>query len=86
MSAEHIEDIEDVDSFRQRARTWIRENLRPVGMLTMSLRAVRNDEEELAESPVTARYSALLFDAGLAGLCMPREYGGQGLTPRTSTC
>src|SRR3546814_7008600 len=23
----------------------------------------------------------MLFDAGLAGICMPREYGGQGLTP-----
>ena len=23
----------------------------------------------------------MLFDAGLAGICVPREYGGQGLTP-----
>src|SRR3546814_13480751 len=23
----------------------------------------------------------MLFDAGLAGICMPRAYGGQGLTP-----
>ncbi len=23
----------------------------------------------------------MLFDAGLAGICFPREYGGQGLTP-----
>ena len=23
----------------------------------------------------------MLFDAGLAGICIPREYGGQGLTP-----
>ena len=22
-----------------------------------------------------------MFDAGLAGICFPREYGGQGLTP-----
>lgn len=75
------QDIEDVDSFRQRARTWIRANLRAVGMLTMSLRAERNDEEELAAVARDREVQRMLFDAGLAGLCMPREYGGQGLTP-----
>ena len=27
----------------------------------------------------------MLFDAGLAGICFPREYGGQGLTPAHQT-
>jgi alkylation response protein AidB-like acyl-CoA dehydrogenase len=73
--------IEDLESFRQRARTWIREHLRHVGPLVQSLRADRNDEEELAEVARDREVQRMLFDAGLAGICMPPHYGGQGLTP-----
>jgi alkylation response protein AidB-like acyl-CoA dehydrogenase len=76
-----IDDIEDVDSFRLRARSWVRDNLRPVGPLVLSLRADRSDEEELAGVARDREVQRMLFDAGLAGICMPREYGGQGLTP-----
>ncbi|MGZ4695156.1 MAG: acyl-CoA dehydrogenase family protein [Acidimicrobiales bacterium] len=75
------EEIEDLESFRQRARTWIRANLHPIGGVVMSLRADRNDEEELAGAARDREVQRMLFDAGLAGICMPREYGGQGLTP-----
>ena len=40
-----------------------------------------SEEEELAEIAHERELQRALFDAGLAGLCFPREYGGQGLTP-----
>lgn len=74
-------EMEDLDSFRLRARAFIRENLRYVGPLTLSLRTIRSDEEELAAVARDREIQRMLFDAGLAGICVPREYGGQGLTP-----
>lgn len=71
--------IEDVDGFRQRARAWIGRNLRQVGPITLSLRT-RSDEDELAGVARDRELQRMLFDAGLAGVCVPREYGGQGLT------
>jgi alkylation response protein AidB-like acyl-CoA dehydrogenase len=73
--------VEDLESFRQRARAFIRENLRPIGPVTLSLRTVRSDEEELAAVARDREVQRMLFEAGLAGICVPREYGGQGLTP-----
>jgi alkylation response protein AidB-like acyl-CoA dehydrogenase len=85
MSVDTIEDaldeVEDVESFRQRARAWIRDNLRPVPPGTTTLRNDRTDEEELAEVARDREVQRMLFDAGLAGICFPRAYGGQGLTP-----
>ena len=75
------EPIEDVESFRQRARAWIREDLRPVGTLAQSLRSLGDDEEDLAAIAGDRELQRRFFDAGLAGICVPREYGGQGLTP-----
>ena len=77
------EPVEDLDSFRQRARTFIRENLRPleVGAMAGLLRNDKTDEEELAEVARDREVQRMLFDAGLAGICIPPEYGGQGLTP-----
>lgn len=71
--------VEDVEAFRLRARTWIRANLSPGGA-TQSLRD-RPDEEELAGVARDREIQRALFDAGLAGICFPKEYGGQGLTP-----
>ncbi|MCU1486478.1 MAG: acyl-CoA dehydrogenase domain protein [Actinomycetia bacterium] len=75
-----MSDIEDVEAFRQRARTWIRANLRNVGMTGMSLRD-KPDEEELAAVARDRDLQRMFFDAGLAGVCFPPTYGGQGLTP-----
>jgi len=74
------EAMEDLDSFRQRARAWIRRNLRPVGAVAISLRS-GTDEKELAGVARDREVQRMLFDAGLAGICIPREYGGQGLSP-----
>ncbi|WP_067901250.1 acyl-CoA dehydrogenase family protein [Nocardia vaccinii] len=66
--------IEPVDSFRDRARRWLRENLPPA---TEHFVGAFDDA-------VWTRHRGLqrtLFDGGFAGICFPKEYGGQGLTP-----
>ena len=41
----------------------------------------RTDEEELAEVARDRQLQRMLFDGGFAGICVPTEYGGQGLSP-----
>ena len=82
-AVQNTDDMEDVESFRRRARAWIRANLRPLtpneGAGVMRVRL--SDEEELAAVAREREIQRMLFDAGLAGICFPREYGGLGLTP-----
>jgi alkylation response protein AidB-like acyl-CoA dehydrogenase len=75
-------DVEDLEGFRQRARAWVRANLKPdeVGVVGI-LRDIGDKEEELARVQHDRDLQRALFDAGLAGICVPTEYGGQGLTP-----
>ena len=71
---------ETVESFRLRAREWIRANLGPASSYAVvGLREVPADEELAAVAHDRALQRAL-FGAGLAGITVPREYGGQGLT------
>jgi alkylation response protein AidB-like acyl-CoA dehydrogenase len=74
---------EDVEAFRQRARSWIRENLAPLGADANfgMLRKGRTEDEESAAVMREREVQRMLFDAGLAGICFPKEYGGQELTP-----
>jgi alkylation response protein AidB-like acyl-CoA dehydrogenase len=76
-------EVESLESFGERARAFIRGNLRAVKKreVASALRAHRTDEEELVEVAREREVQRMLFDAGLAGVCVPREYGGQGLTP-----
>jgi alkylation response protein AidB-like acyl-CoA dehydrogenase len=76
-------EVESLDTFRERARAFIEATLRPVSRKTVAsvLRADRTDEQELADVAREREIQRMLFDAGLAGVCVPREYGGQGLTP-----
>jgi len=76
-------ETEAVETFRARARAFVRANLRPAeaGESIGPLRNERTDEEELAAVAREREVQRMLFDAGLAGVCFPREYGGQGLTP-----
>ena len=75
--------METVEAFRARAREFIDANLHrtnprsEVGLL----RNRYTDEEELAEVARDREVQRMLFDAGLAGVCFPTEYGGLGLTP-----
>jgi alkylation response protein AidB-like acyl-CoA dehydrogenase len=74
---------EELEAFRGRVRSFARENLGPFafGASAGPLRNDRTDEEELAAVARDREVQRMLFDAGLAGLCFPREYGGQGLAP-----
>ena len=76
-------DMEDLDSFRQRARSFARANLAAFAPHASvgALRNDRNDDEELAAVARERDVQRMLFEAGLAGVCFPRSYGGQGLTP-----
>ena len=74
------EPMESVEDFRLRARAWIRANLGPIQPWDIS----QHCETDEIEDEAVARDRALqrkLYDAGFAGICFPREYGGLGLTP-----
>jgi alkylation response protein AidB-like acyl-CoA dehydrogenase len=71
-------DIETVEDFRERARKFIRENVPPAGGPQVA--GNLSDEEELADVSRQRQLQRLLYDGGLAGVLVPREYGGQGLT------
>ncbi|WP_329409336.1 acyl-CoA dehydrogenase family protein [Nocardia vinacea] len=66
-------ELESVDSFRDRARRWLKEYL------------PRTTDSSLGlfDEAVWARHRTLqriLFDGDFAGICFPKEFGGQGLT------
>ncbi|HUZ10905.1 MAG TPA: acyl-CoA dehydrogenase family protein [Acidimicrobiales bacterium] len=73
--------VESVEEFRQRARAFLKENMpratRDPGSFA---RGILSDEEELADVQRNRDLQRLLFDGGLAGICFPKAYGGQGLT------
>ena len=73
--------MEDLESFRARARAWIRENLEKVGPSSLSIRLEGGDEAELAAVARDRELQRMFFDAGLAGVCVPKAYDGQGLGP-----
>jgi alkylation response protein AidB-like acyl-CoA dehydrogenase len=81
LEAEGTEEMEDLDSFRARARAFIRANLRPLSLEQLRWDRSENEEEELAGIAREREVQRMFFDAGLAGICFPRAYGGQGLTP-----
>ncbi|MGA8724459.1 MAG: acyl-CoA dehydrogenase family protein [Acidimicrobiales bacterium] len=73
----------DLEQFRMRTRSWIRDNLRPLerGEISGAVISRHEDDVELAAVGHDRELQRMLFDAGLAGICIPEEYGGQGLTP-----
>ncbi len=76
-------EMEDLETFRQRVRAFVRANLQPFAVHASvgALRNDRSDDEELAAVARDREVQRMLFEAGLAGVCFPRAYGGQGLTP-----
>ncbi len=75
-------DTESVEDFTQRAREWLAANMAPAARSDEGGGGdyVRSDEEELARIARCRELQRILFDGGLAGICVPTEYGGQGLT------
>ena len=59
---------ESLESFRQRARTWLKDNLPP--------RTPYTGDRDWDRERVVQRK---LFEGGFAGICWPAEYGGLGL-------
>jgi alkylation response protein AidB-like acyl-CoA dehydrogenase len=74
------DEMESVDAFRARARAWIRANLGPLDPMRVMGGSPLDDDEELAAVARDREIQRGLYDAGLAGVCIPREYGGLGLT------
>ncbi|MEU6644417.1 acyl-CoA dehydrogenase family protein [Saccharomonospora sp. NPDC046836] len=64
---------EPVESFRTRARRWLKENLPPA---PQNYRWYGDD----AQWPRARELQKILYEGGFAGICFPREYGGLGLT------
>ncbi len=60
---------------------FLKANFRQVTMEELRWDSYASEEEELAEIAHERVLQRALFDAGLAGICFPREYGGQGLSP-----
>ncbi len=73
--------VEDLDAFRARARAFAQTHLEPADGASHTGFGFKSDEEELKDVAHDRAVQRALFDAGLAGVCVPTEYGGQGLTP-----
>jgi alkylation response protein AidB-like acyl-CoA dehydrogenase len=74
--------MEDIESFRERTHTWLKHNV----PLTEVFRSFddgpsASDKQVLADVEHDRELQRTLYEGGLAGICVPREYGGQGLTP-----
>src|SRR5579875_948988 len=77
-------DLEPVEDFRLRLRSWLADNMpraRRRGAAPLRPRGQMSEEEELAEVAYHRELQRRLFEGGFAGICFPKEYGGQGLTP-----
>jgi alkylation response protein AidB-like acyl-CoA dehydrogenase len=75
--------MEDVETFTLRARTWLAANMPPLPAESGFVPGgggAHSDEAELTRVARCRELQRLLYDGGLAGICVPTEYGGQGLT------
>jgi len=73
-------DLEPLEDFRQRLRTWLKDNVPRAGGPSR-LDSTLTDEQEVAEVQKSRDLQKQFFDAGFAGIVVPTEYGGAGLTP-----
>lgn len=70
-----LSDTREEAAFREKARTWLEENL-PKGVANRGF-ALAIDEESVR---VLTDWQRRLWEAGYLGLSWPKEYGGQGAT------
>jgi alkylation response protein AidB-like acyl-CoA dehydrogenase len=71
-------EVESLDAFRARARDYIQKHI-PMAQ-PRQRDGLETDEEELADVARNRALQRLLYDGGLAGIIVPKAYGGQGLT------
>ncbi|MEO3855878.1 acyl-CoA dehydrogenase family protein [Acrocarpospora sp. B8E8] len=69
--------MEDVESFRLRARGWLKENMPRQPERRGPIQPGDDDQEWLRAREL----QKMLYAGGFAGICFPTEYGGLGLTP-----
>ncbi|HEY6416371.1 MAG TPA: acyl-CoA dehydrogenase family protein, partial [Acidimicrobiales bacterium] len=67
---------EDLDAYRQGLRAWLADNM-PKLDPGADWDPLRDDDDRATRARELQRR---LFDGGFAGICYPREYGGQGLS------
>ena len=65
--------LEDLESFRRRARSWLAENMDKMPESVGPW--MPQDEDGLRARELQRK----LHGGGFAGICFPKEYGGQGL-------
>src|SRR5919108_898440 len=75
----------DLDAFRERAREWLAANVRKRGAAqeTDNVLGPAHEMGSQAERDYVSlarELQAKMHDAGFAGITVPKEYGGQGLT------
>jgi alkylation response protein AidB-like acyl-CoA dehydrogenase len=66
---------EDLDAYRQRLRAWLADSM-PELAPGADWDPLRDDDDRASRARELQRR---LYDGGFAGICYPREYGGQGL-------
>jgi alkylation response protein AidB-like acyl-CoA dehydrogenase len=66
---------EDLDAYRERLRAWLADNM-PKLDPGVDWDPLHDDDDRASRARELQRR---LFDGGFAGICYPREYGGQGL-------
>jgi alkylation response protein AidB-like acyl-CoA dehydrogenase len=76
------EGMVSVEDFAASARSWISENLPPVHPLTGELFSsiAISEADKNWRIQQNRDLQRRLFDGGYAGICVPKDYGGQGLT------
>lgn len=80
MSTEAI----SIDEFAVRARSWLAEHMPPAPPANgdaFLASTGQSDEDVLARIQTCRDLQRRLSDGGFAGICVPQQYGGQGLTP-----
>jgi len=74
-----------VEEFAARARSWLPGHMPPAdpsaGHFFFADPTDRSDEHDLGRIERCRELQRRLFDGGFAGICVPAEYGGRGLTP-----
>lgn len=74
-----MSDMISVADYREQAAAWLAENMEPS---TQTGRRIRGVDHVTRESVKPEReLQRKLFEAGYAGISIPKEFGGQGLTP-----
>jgi alkylation response protein AidB-like acyl-CoA dehydrogenase len=71
---------ESITEFTDRVAAWLAAGHLPSSTEQLKPRPPDGDAQERDRITECRRQQRVLYNAGLAGICVPREYGGLGLT------